>query len=130
MVHCKSVHVFFQLLNGRTSSSPPLGNSDGKYCGITVPGPLETASNYLFVNFISDSSGSGPGFSFIFSEVQVTCGAQLSLGPMQTSGIFTSPTYPQNYPHNVDCVWVITAPANERIQIDFIDDFSIERHSL
>ncbi|XP_053408750.1 cubilin-like isoform X2 [Mercenaria mercenaria] len=120
---------YLQLLNGLYSSSPPLGNTDGRYCGNTAPATMETDSNRLNVQFVSDGSGSGPGFSLSFSEVHVTCGGQLSLDASTTSGTFTSPNYPNNYPHNVDCVWLITAPAHERIQIDFIEDFGIERHS-
>ena len=45
-----------------------------------------------------------------------------------TSSIFMSPNYPAVYPHNVDCTWIITVPANERIQIDFQENFDIENH--
>lgn len=120
--------MFFQLLNGQFSSSPPLGNTDGKYCGNTAPQSIESASNYVKVDFVSDSSGTGVGFSLSFAEIQIACGGELTLSTSVTSGTFTSPNYPQNYPHNVDCGWLITAPANERIQLDFIDNFSIERH--
>ena len=89
---------------------------------------METSSYFLRVNFVSDGSGSGPGFSLTYSEVHVTCGGQLSLTNSFTSGTFTSPNYPGEYPHNVDCVWVITAPAGERIQLDFIEQFAIESH--
>ncbi|KAH3692443.1 hypothetical protein DPMN_194284 [Dreissena polymorpha] len=119
---------YVQLLNGGSATSPPLGNSSGKYCGTSAPAIMETSSNNLFVNFISDGSGSGVGFSLAFNEVHVTCGGQLSLSATRTSGMFTSPNYPLLYPQNVDCIWVISAPANERIQMDFIEDFSIETH--
>ena len=120
-----------QLLNGYSPSSPPLGNTttNSRYCGNTAPVTMETSSYFLRVNFVSDSSGSGTGFSFSFNEVHVTCGSQLSLSDTQTSGTFTSPNYPANYPHNVDCVWIITAPASERIQLDFLEQFAIESHA-
>ncbi|WAR06690.1 CUBN-like protein, partial [Mya arenaria] len=124
---CRGDYV--QLLNGQYPSSPPLGNTDGKYCGNSGPQALETGSNYLTVQFVSDGAVSGSGFSLTFSEVHVTCGGQLALTADNPTGTFTSPNYPQNYPHNVDCIWVITVPANERIQVDFIEDFSIEIHS-
>ncbi len=38
----------------------------------------------------------------------------------------TSPNYPNNYPPNLECVWIISAPATEAIQIDFMDQFYIE----
>lgn len=41
-------------------------------------------------------------------------------------GYITSPNYPQNYPQDIDCVWVITVPNGEAVQIDFEEDFYIE----
>ena len=124
-------NLSLQLLNGYYSTSPPLGNTttNGRYCGSTAPVVMETSSYFLRVTFVSDASASGPGFSLSFNEVHVTCGGQLSLSDTMTSGTFTSPNYPQGYPHNVDCVWIITAPASERIKLDFIEQFAIESHT-
>ena len=69
-----------QLLNGGSRNSPPLlpngttTTATGRYCGSSAPTGLETSSNHLTVNFVSDASGSGSGFSLVFSEVSVTCG--------------------------------------------------------
>lgn len=41
-------------------------------------------------------------------------------------GYITSPNYPQNYPQNMDCIWVITVPNRESVQIDFDEEFYIE----
>ena len=125
------IHIFYlQLLNGGSPTSPPLGDSsNGRYCGNNAPAPMETGGNALNVLFVSDGAGSSSGFSLSFSEVSITCGGELYLDLATTSGTFTSPNYPDSYPHNVDCVWVITAPANLRIQLDFIESFEIERHS-
>lgn len=41
-------------------------------------------------------------------------------------GYITSPNYPQNYPQNIDCTWVIIVPNGEAVQIDFEEDFYIE----
>ncbi|XP_076437271.1 cubilin-like isoform X2 [Babylonia areolata] len=132
---CNSDYV--QLLNGGRPDSPPLlpngtspsNNNGGRYCGSSAPAPLETSSSRLTVRFMSDGSGGAPGFSLIFSQVTVTCGGQLTLTDSIRSGYFTSPNYPSSYPHRVDCVWVITGPANQRIQVDFVSTFNIERHS-
>ncbi|KAL8573023.1 hypothetical protein ACOMHN_010453 [Nucella lapillus] len=128
---------YVQLLNGAQSTSPPLrpngtsstSNPSGKYCGTTAPARMETSSNRLTVNFVTDASGNAPGFSLFYSQLTVTCGGQLTLTNSMRSGYFTSPNYPGNYPHRVECVWVITAPANERIQVDFDPNFAIEPHS-
>ncbi|XP_070174131.1 cubilin-like [Littorina saxatilis] len=129
---------YIQLLNGFASDSPALlpngtytsiATATGKYCGNNLPPQLETSSRFLTVNFVSDGSGNAAGFSLIHSEVSVTCGGSLTLTSAITSGYFTTPNYPQPYPHNVECIWVITAPASERVQVDFVEAFNIERHS-
>ena len=91
---------------------------------------METSSYFMRVKFVSDGSGSGQGFSLFFHEVHVTCGGRLTLTDTQTTGTLMSPGYESGaYPHNVDCVWLITAPASERIQLDFVDRFEIESHA-
>lgn len=54
------------------------------------------------------------------------CGGFIELNDDDPSDYITSPNYPQNYPQNIDCIWVITAPSGEAIQIDFEDEFYIE----
>lgn len=44
-------------------------------------------------------------------------------------GYITSPNYPSNYPTNIDCVWIITVPNGEAVQLDFEDNFYIESHT-
>lgn len=61
---------------------------------------------------------------FVYFNEQGTLTLTISI----TFGYFTSPNYPDNYPHSVDCIWIIIGPANERIQVDFVDVFNIERH--
>ena len=36
-----------------------------------------------------------------------------------TEGNITSPNYPQQYPNNMDCVWVIS-PGSEVIELEFL----------
>ncbi len=65
-----SRNFFLQFYNGATTGSPPLGDSDTKYCGSTAPTLPETSSLYLTVQFVSDGAGDGSGFRMIF---QVNC---------------------------------------------------------
>ncbi|KAK2147338.1 hypothetical protein LSH36_558g01028 [Paralvinella palmiformis] len=117
---------YLELLNGIDVDSPPLGQ--GRYCGIDIPTIPMTSSNYLTVKFISDSQGAGQGFKLTFREYLLGCGGSLSLIDTMSSGLIMSPHYPVNYPQNADCIWIITAPPNERIQIDFLEEFNIESH--
>ena len=43
------------------------------------------------------------------------------------SGMFTSPEYPQPYPHQRECVWKINVRAGSSIQLT-ITDFDVEKH--
>lgn len=54
------------------------------------------------------------------------CGGSIELSDNDPPGYITSPNYPQNYPQNIDCIWVITVPTGEAVQIDFEEDFYIE----
>ena len=43
------------------------------------------------------------------------CGGKLT----NTSGQFSSPLYPNNYPNDLLCKWQITVPVGEQIKMDF-----------
>ncbi|BFZ22426.1 hypothetical protein BsWGS_25465 [Bradybaena similaris] len=127
-------HDYLMLLNGFSIQSPPLflngsTNTNGRYCGSSKPQRMETSSNFLVANFVSDGSNEGTGFSLTYSSVSVACGGQLRLTEAVTSGYFMSPNYPENYPPNVDCIWQIRAPPSRRIQVDFEGTFSIETNN-
>lgn len=59
-------------------------------------------------------------------SISAACGGFIELSHNDPPGYITSPNYPQNYPQNVDCVWVITVPNGEAVQIDFEDEIYIE----
>lgn len=37
------------------------------------------------------------------------------------SGLITSPDYPENYPNNAECLWVIQATSDSVIKLVFVD---------
>ena len=41
--------------------------------------------------------------------------------------MFTSPEYPEPYPHQRECVWMIEVPPGNSIQLT-INDFDVEKH--
>lgn len=50
-------------------------------------------------------------------------------GPVTApSGEIHSPSYPNSYPNNVDCTWVISVDAQHRVFFNF-SDLDIESHS-
>lgn len=45
---------------------------------------------------------------------------------MGENGLFATPNYPGNYPHNLDCEWRLVAGENKRIQLTF-EYFNLEK---
>ncbi|XP_027132680.1 cubilin, partial [Larimichthys crocea] len=114
---------FLELRNGPDGSSPPLG---GRLCGSTPPSVLQTTDNHLFILFTSDATNEASGFKLTFEAHSQACGGFIGLDDNNPPGYITSPNYPQNYPQNIDCIWVISVPNGEAVQIDFEDEFYIE----
>uniref|UniRef100_H2YKV3 CUB domain-containing protein n=1 Tax=Ciona savignyi TaxID=51511 RepID=H2YKV3_CIOSA len=114
---CKFDYV--QIREGPTIASPLIG----RFCGKQTPSNIVySTSNYLTVQMVSDGSVGTQGFN---ASYQQACGGIL----IGDSGAVTSPNYPNDYPPNtIDCYWILTAPTNEAIQLDF-KDFAIESHS-
>ncbi|KAG9331741.1 hypothetical protein JZ751_017274 [Albula glossodonta] len=88
--------------------------------------PLQVSStgNAVTVRFKSDAYISGRGFNASWLEVPGGCGGAFTA----PSGEIHSPGYPNNYPNNVDCSWVITVDAGHRVLFNF-SLLEIESHS-
>uniref|UniRef100_A0A3P8P3F5 Cubilin n=1 Tax=Astatotilapia calliptera TaxID=8154 RepID=A0A3P8P3F5_ASTCA len=114
---------YLELRNGPDGSSPLLG---GRLCGSSPPSVLQTTDNHLFIHFVSDASNEASGFKLVFEAHSQGCGGFIEVNDNDPPGYITSPNYPQNYPQNIDCIWVITVPNGEAVQIDFEDQFYIE----
>ncbi|TNN61134.1 Cubilin [Liparis tanakae] len=114
---------YLELRNGPDGSAPALGD---RLCGSSVPSVLQTTDNHLFIHFASDATIEGSGFKLTFEAHSQACGGFIELNDGDPPGYITSPNYPQNYPQNVDCIWVVSAPNGEAVQIDFEEDIYIE----
>ena len=51
----------------------------------------------------------------IFFFLLADCGGEINAG----SGKLQSPNYPNNYPENKDCSWIITASFGFNVALDF-----------
>ncbi|KAM6953504.1 cubilin [Aplochiton taeniatus] len=114
---------YVELRNGPDASAPSLG---GRLCGTSPPSITQTTDSHLHVHFVSDASNEGSGFKLTFEAHSLACGGVIELADSDPPGYITSPNYPQNYPQNTDCVWLVSVPNGESVQIDFEDDFYIE----
>ncbi|XP_038044613.1 tolloid-like protein 1 [Patiria miniata] len=97
---------------------------------------FSTPDNNLFLTFQSDMWVTFKGFEIEFADVDAydpgvditdvmgdggvntTCGENIQL---KSDGevTITSPRYPQNYPNNYQCDWIVSIDAGQRIGISF-----------
>lgn len=74
-------------------------------------------SNEVLLNFFSDHSIAGEGFSAVWRSVDISaCPSQILTSK---EGIITSPNYPHFLLHNLSCTWTIQAPMGRKIWIEF-----------
>ncbi|XP_055047469.2 ovochymase-2, partial [Misgurnus anguillicaudatus] len=104
-------------------------NQIGRFCGSQTPSPiLIVGSQSVAVQFVSDVSRTGTGFTMHFSDVQedysfgAQCGTVVLLQPKRA---VKSPSHPQPYNNNILCRWVIYAPEDHIVKLNF-DDFDLE----
>uniref|UniRef100_A0A8C6SGW1 Neuropilin n=1 Tax=Neogobius melanostomus TaxID=47308 RepID=A0A8C6SGW1_9GOBI len=99
------------------------GQLVGKYCGKIAPSPVVSSGNQLFIKFVSDYETHGAGFSIRY-EVFKT-GPECSRNFTSNSGVIKSPGYPEKYPNNLDCTFMIFAPKMSEIILEF-ESFELE----
>ncbi|XP_047482510.1 LOW QUALITY PROTEIN: cubilin-like [Penaeus chinensis] len=105
---------YVEIRDGGSVDSPIMS----RWCGTNLPTATISSSNQLFVIFHADHSVTGRGFS---ANYRVSCGGEYS----GSTGLLRSPYHPQSYPHNRECVYVISQPVGKAIKLNFTD-FDIE----
>ncbi|XP_060741781.1 ovochymase-2 [Tachysurus vachellii] len=100
----------------------------GRFCGNKSPAPLLIHSNTTMLQFMSDFSVSGSGFSVRFRAVK----HDYTLGPscgivalFQSLETVQSPNYPRSYGDDTHCRWVIYVREGYVVKLDFTD-FDLE----
>uniref|UniRef100_H2LIV8 Neuropilin n=1 Tax=Oryzias latipes TaxID=8090 RepID=H2LIV8_ORYLA len=99
------------------------GQLVGKYCGKIAPSPVVSSGNQLFIKFVSDYETHGAGFSIRY-EIFKT-GPECSRNFTSSSGVIKSPGFPEKYPNNLDCTFMIFAPKMSEIILEF-ENFELE----
>ncbi|XP_029438937.1 astacin-like metalloendopeptidase [Rhinatrema bivittatum] len=103
---------YIRVYDGDSQKSPVLLD---RACGTGLPPPLIASSNLLLVQFISDGAIAGSGFKASYSSVP--CGTSLTAN----TGTFSSPNYPSDYPPNLDCSYIMTAPTGYKVSLKVTD---------
>ncbi|XP_072010324.1 cubilin [Engystomops pustulosus] len=108
---------FVEILDGDNYASPSIG----RFCGRVIPHPVTSLSNALVLRFVSNGYTNDKGFQASYSASLSACGGTLHM----ESGAFNSPSYPDNYPANTECVWTILSSPGNRLMLSFMS-FSLQ----
>ncbi|KAI5610199.1 neuropilin 1b precursor, partial [Silurus asotus] len=95
----------------------------GKFCGKIAPSPITSSGNLLLIKFISDYETTGAGFSIRYELHRAV--TECSRNFTALSGLIQTPGFPDNYPNNLDCTFIIFAPRMSEIVLEF-ESFDME----
>ncbi|CAK7317757.1 CUB domain-containing protein 2 [Vulpes lagopus] len=109
----------FDYLEVYNGASGDKGSLLGRFCGQVPPPPFTSSWHVMSVVFHSDKHVASRGFSAGYQKD--VCGGVLT----GLSGVLTSPEYPDNYPNNMECHWVIRASGAATVKLVFVD-FQLE----
>ncbi|XP_038270665.1 CUB domain-containing protein 2 isoform X1 [Dermochelys coriacea] len=116
--HNSCDYDYLKIYNGFSKDE---GNLLGKFCGKSSPPPFTSSWHVMSIIFHSDKHVASQGFSAAYRKD--VCGGVLT----GLSGVITSPDYPENYPNNAECRWIIRAVPDSVIKLVFAD-FQMENN--
>ncbi|XP_050435751.1 cubilin [Adelges cooleyi] len=106
-----------RVLEGRDSDAPEIT----KICKSNpFPSPIISNGPAMRIEF-NETSGGFDSFTASYSVRSIACG-----GTFDTiRGTISSPNYPNGYPRDAECVWILKSSAGNRMTLNFID-FQLE----
>ncbi|XP_033326417.2 cubilin [Megalopta genalis] len=103
---------YVEVRDGGTQSSKMLG----RFCSNVAPSTMLTTGNMVLIHFFSELLEPRNGF-----KVKISIGEGCGGTIRGTAGVLTSPNYPFYYKQNLTCTWVIIAPADHTVKLQFSD---------
>ncbi|XP_051284189.1 neuropilin-2a isoform X2 [Dicentrarchus labrax] len=119
---CK--YDFIEIRDGTSETADVLG----RHCSNIAPAPIISSGPSLQIRFVSDYAHQGAGFSLryeIFKTGSEFCFRNFT----SSSGMIESPGFPDKYPHNLECSYMIIAPPRMDITLTFLT-FDLENDPL
>ncbi|XP_062843411.1 neuropilin 1b isoform X2 [Trichomycterus rosablanca] len=116
---CK--YDFVEVYDGDSEKAPMVG----KYCGKIAPSPITSSGNSLLIRFTSDYETNGAGFSVRYEVHRGECSRNVTA----PKGTIQTPGFPNKYPHNLECTFIIFAPKMAEIVLEF-ESFDMEPDSM
>uniref|UniRef100_A0A3Q3JB60 Neuropilin n=1 Tax=Monopterus albus TaxID=43700 RepID=A0A3Q3JB60_MONAL len=119
---CK--YDFIEIRDGTSDTADVLG----RHCSNIAPAPIISSGSSIQIRFVSDYAHQGAGFSLryeIFRTGSEFCFRNFT----SPSGMIESPGFPDKYPHNLECSYMIIAPPRMDITLTFLT-FDLENDPL
>ena len=126
---------YLDIYNGDSPSSPKID----RYCQSNKPEPIRSESNILWIEYKYDLESNGKSFSLKYepriqgnvnkSKPQIVKVNFLGCGGLfrSQSRIIQTPSFPDDYPNNAECLWELRSDAGYHIGLTFITRFQIEQ---
>lgn len=114
---------FIEIRDGNSDSADLLG----KHCSNIAPPAIISSGPVLHIRFVSDYAHQGAGFSLRY-EIHKT-GSDCSRNFTSPSGVIESPGFPDKYPHNLECTFIIIVPPHMEVTLTFMT-FDLENDPL
>ncbi|KAG7463989.1 hypothetical protein MATL_G00182460 [Megalops atlanticus] len=115
---------FIEIRDGNSEAADLLG----KHCNNIAPPAIISSGPALYIKFVSDYAHQGAGFSLRY-EVFKTGSDFCSRNFTSPSGVIESPGFPDKYPHNLDCTFIIIVPPRMDVTLTFLT-FDLENDPL
>ncbi|CAL8266302.1 unnamed protein product [Lota lota] len=114
---------YIEIHDGNTETADLLG----KHCSNIAPAPIISSGPSLHIKFVSDYAHQGAGFSLRY-EIFKT-GSDCSQNFTSPTGLIESPGFPDKYPHNLECHFIIIVPPSMDVTLSFLT-FDLENDPL
>ncbi|KPP57656.1 cubilin-like, partial [Scleropages formosus] len=101
---------YLAVYDGNSTAASPLAH----LCGSTLPAPVNSSKEDLFIKLRTDSNINAGGF--LASYTQYCQGIFIA---NQSQGILESPDFPNSYPHLAHCSWTIQTTMGNTINYTF-----------
>ena len=106
--------TYLQVFDGQEANAVDIGN--GKICGTLLPASIFSRSSMMTVRFWSSLSLI-PRNGFLATAAMIdesmNCGRTIEAD----HGLISSPMYPDAYPPNFECIWILKASPGNKISV-------------
>ncbi|KAI5090210.1 neuropilin-2 precursor, partial [Silurus meridionalis] len=115
---------FIEIRDGNSDSAELLG----RHCSNIAPSAIISTGPVVHIKFVSDYAHQGAGFSLRY-EIHKTGSEHCFRNFTAPTGVIESPDFPDKYPHNLECSYIIITPPQTEVTLTF-KTFDLENDPL